>query len=163
MNDAAELTTNNRFDAVDAETLEVLKGRVCETSRNSYAIRKGAATHMATGSTACPPIASICLRANWAMPGVLNRCIKYENAGDQFVGKCVSGRSRKSKEFAASPPCWDFSAEGWDAMVFQYRLHSWLRDHLPEEAKDNLKVLAVYKTQTRGYLQSSNCSSYHWT
>ena len=36
MNDAAELTTNNRFDAVDAETLEVLKGRVCETSRNSY-------------------------------------------------------------------------------------------------------------------------------
>ena len=30
-------------------------------------------------------------------------------------------------------------------MVFQYRLHSWLRDHLPEEAKDNLKVLAVYK------------------
>ena len=40
MNDAAELlTANNRFDAVDAETLEVLKGRVCETSRNSYESR----------------------------------------------------------------------------------------------------------------------------
>ena len=70
----------------------------------THSIQKGAATHMATGSTACPPIASICLRANWAMPCVLNRYIKYENAGDQFVGKCVSGRSRKSKEFVASPP-----------------------------------------------------------
>ena len=66
-------------------------------------IQKGAATHMTTGSTACPPITSICLRANWVMPGVLNRYIRYENAGDQFVGKCVSGRSRKSEEFVVSP------------------------------------------------------------
>ena len=58
----------------------------------THSIRKGAATYVSTGSTACPPIASICLRTNWAMPGVLNRYIKYENAGDQHVGKCVSGR-----------------------------------------------------------------------
>ena len=76
----------------------------------THSIRKGAATHVATGSTACPPIASICLRANWAMPGVLNRYIKYEAAGDQFVGKCVSGRKRTSTEFAASPAYFDFSA-----------------------------------------------------
>ena len=112
----------------------------------THSIRKGAATHIATGSTACPPIASICLRANWAMPGVLNRYIKYENAGDQFVGKCVSGRNRKSKEFAASPPYWDFSAEERETKeAFEHRLHSWLRDHLPEEAKDNLKVFGIYK------------------
>jgi hypothetical protein len=112
----------------------------------THSIRKGAATHVATGSTACPPIASICLRANWAMPGVLNRYIKYENAGDQFVGKCVSGRSRKSKEFAASPPYWDFSTEEREEKeACEHRLHGWLRDHLPEEAKDNLKVFAVYK------------------
>ena len=111
----------------------------------THSIRKGAATHMATGSTASPPIASICLRANWAMPGVLNRYIRYENAGDQFVGKCVSGRSRKSKEFAASPPYWDFSAEGQEAKeAFEHRLHSWLREHMPDEAKDNRKVFAVY-------------------
>ena len=102
--------------------------------------------HMATGSMTCPPIASICLCANKAMPGVLNQYIKYENAGDQFVGKCVSRCSRKSKEFAASPPYWDFSAEGQEAKeAFEHRLHSWLRDHLPEEAKDNLKVFTVYK------------------
>ena len=112
----------------------------------THLIQKGAATHLATGSTASPPIASICLRANWVMPGVLNRYMRYENAGDQFAGKCVSGRSRKSKEFAASPPYWDFSAEGRETKeAFEDRLDSLLRDHLPEKAKDNLKVLAVYK------------------
>ena len=42
----------------------------------THSIRKGAVTHVATGSTSCPPIACICLRANWAMPGVMNRYIK---------------------------------------------------------------------------------------
>ena len=68
----------------------------------THSIRKGAVTHVSTGSTACPPIASICLRANWAMPGVMNRYIKYESAGDQFVGRCASGRSRNSTKFAVS-------------------------------------------------------------
>ncbi len=65
----------------------------------THSIRKGAVTHIATGSTSCPPIASICLRANWAMPGVMNRYIKFENAGDQFVGRCVSGLSRLKNSF----------------------------------------------------------------
>lgn len=39
----------------------------------THSIRKGAVTHVATGSVACPPTASICIRANWSMPGVLNR------------------------------------------------------------------------------------------
>ena len=38
------------------------------------------------------------------MLGVLNWCIKYKAAGDQFVGKkFVSGRSRNSSEFTVSP------------------------------------------------------------
>ena len=44
------------------------------------------------------------------MPGIMNRYIKHKNAGDQFVGKCVSGRSRLSKEFAASQAYFDFSS-----------------------------------------------------
>jgi hypothetical protein len=112
----------------------------------THSIRKGAATHVSTGSTASPPIASICLRANWAMPGVLSRYIKYENAGDQFVGKCVSGRRRNSKTFAASPSYWDFSADGRDAKeACEHRLHRYLRDLLPDQAKDNLKIFAVHK------------------
>ena len=112
----------------------------------THSIQKGAATHVSTGSTVSPPIASICLRANWAIPGVLSRYIKYENAGDQFVGKCVSGRRRNSKTFAASPSYWDFSADGRNAKdAHEHRLHSHLRDLLPEKAKNNLKIFAVHK------------------
>ena len=79
------------------------------------------------------------------MPGVLNIYTKHENARDQLIGKCVSGRSRKSKAFAVSPPYWDFSAEGRETKeAFEDRLNSWIQDHLPEEAKNNLKVFAVY-------------------
>ena len=111
----------------------------------THSIRKGAATHVSTGSTASPPIASICLRANWAMPGVLSRYIKFENAGDQFVGKCVSGRRRNSKTFAASPSYWDFSDDGDTKDACEHRLHSYLRDLLPDQAKNNLKIFAVHK------------------
>ena len=112
----------------------------------THSIRKGSTTHVATGRTACPPIASICLRANWAMPGVLSWYIKYENAGDQFVGKCASGRSRNKKTFAASPSYWDFSTDGREAKeAHEDHLHSWLRDRLPEQAKQNLKIFAVHK------------------
>ncbi len=64
------------------------------TDFGTHSIRKGAVTHISTGTTSCPPISSICLRANWALPGVTGRYIKYENAGDQFVGRCVSGLPR---------------------------------------------------------------------
>jgi hypothetical protein len=53
----------------------------------THSMRKGAATHIASGITSSPPIASICIRANWKMPGVMNRYIKFESAGDQYVGR----------------------------------------------------------------------------
>eukprot|EP00956_Cyclotella_meneghiniana_P034023 scaffold100967_cov120-Cyclotella_meneghiniana.AAC.1 len=34
----------------------------------THSIRKGAVTHIASGVTSSPPIASICIRANWKMP-----------------------------------------------------------------------------------------------
>jgi hypothetical protein len=66
----------------------------------THSIRKGAVTHVATGMTSSPPIASICIRTNWSMPGVMNRYIKYKKAGDQYVGRCVSGKKRTGKSFA---------------------------------------------------------------
>ena len=111
----------------------------------THSIRKGGATHVATGSTACPPIACICLRANWAMPGVLNRYIKYENAGDMFVGKCVSGRSRNSVKFAASSSYWDFTDETpEDRESMKEELKLWLLSRLPEQAKTNERIFAVH-------------------
>ena len=48
-------------------------------------IRKGEVTFVATGCTTCPTIASICLRSNWSMPGVMNRYIKYESAAKHLL------------------------------------------------------------------------------
>ena len=112
----------------------------------THSIRKGAVTHIATGTTSCPPIASICLRANWAMPGVMNRYIRFENAGDQFVGKCVSGRSRLSKDFAASPAYYDFSS--CDKVMKDQNekaINKWIKDRMPESAKSNEDVFALFK------------------
>ena len=39
----------------------------------------------------------------------MNRYIKKEAAGDQYVGRAVSGRNRLGREFAESSPYWDFS------------------------------------------------------
>jgi hypothetical protein len=38
----------------------------------THSIRKGAVTHISTGTTSSPPRASICIRANWNLPGVMN-------------------------------------------------------------------------------------------
>ena len=112
----------------------------------THSVRKGAVTHISTGTTSCPPIASICLRANWSMPGVMNRYIKYENAGDQFVGKCVSGRTRMSKEFGASPAYFDFSScDRCDQERYRRRLDDWIKDRMPMDARSNEKVFAVFK------------------
>ena len=75
----------------------------------THSIGKGAASFVACGITSCPPIASICILANWKMPGVINQYIKKEVAGDQYVGRAVSGRNWLGHEFAESSPYWDFS------------------------------------------------------
>jgi len=112
----------------------------------THSIRKGAVTHISTGTTSNPPIASICLRANWAMPGVMNRYIKHENAGDQFVGKCVSGRSRLSKEFAASQAYFDFSLlTRAEKERNEKVIDCWIQSRMPEAARSNEKVFALFK------------------
>jgi hypothetical protein len=80
------------------------------------------------------------------MPGVMNRYIKFENAGDQFVGKCVSGRTRLSKEFAASPAYFDFSKfDRVESQLMSKEVDKWIRDRLPADAKRNSKVFALFK------------------
>ena len=116
------------------------------TDFGTHSIRKGAVTHISTGTTSCPPISSICLRANWALPGVTGRYIKYENAGDQFVGRCVSGLPRLDKEFAASPAYFDFSSlSRSEREQRDHQINGWIKDRMPEEAQSNDKVFLLFK------------------
>ena len=75
----------------------------------SHSIRKGSALRCSTGCTVSPPMASICLRAGWSMGPVKERDIHYEKAGDQFVGRTVTGLDVTSEEFGISPCYFDFS------------------------------------------------------
>ena len=70
----------------------------------SHSARKGASSFASAGSTVSPPMVSICLRAMWSMGPVKERYLQYEKAGDQYLGRVVSGLDVNDVSFAVSPP-----------------------------------------------------------
>jgi hypothetical protein len=122
----------------------------------THSLRKGAVTHVSSGITSSPPIASICIRANWKMPGVMNRYIKYESAGDQYVGRCVSGRNRLGKRFAESIPYFDFSEQ--PAIVKEQMMREqdiWIKQRMSEAGAINDGVFCLFKTCLASFI-------FHW-
>ena len=69
----------------------------------THSIRKGAAAYCCAGVHPGPPIVSICLRAGWTIGRVKERYLKYENAGDELVGRTLTGIPPTSCEFGISP------------------------------------------------------------
>ena len=69
-----------------------------------HSARKGAATLAASGCTVSPSMASICNCAGWTIGGTRDKYIKFENAGDQFLGRVLCGLNSLTKEFSISPP-----------------------------------------------------------
>lgn len=70
----------------------------------THSLRKGAATYCASGSTDCPSIIAIQLRAGWRLEGVTGRYLRFAAAGDQHVGRTVCGLDPMTPEFALLPP-----------------------------------------------------------
>ncbi len=69
---------------------------------------------------------------------VKDRYLKYEAAGDQFVGRCAACPDLLSKDFAISPPFWDFSASDdgephspEEEVQLEQELESFLKERLP--------------------------------
>jgi hypothetical protein len=69
----------------------------------THLIRKGVCTFAMSGSTGGPSIVSVCLRAGWTLGNVLDRYLRYEAAGDCFVGRVVAGLPLDSKNFSILP------------------------------------------------------------
>lgn len=69
----------------------------------THSCRKGSPTFCLSGCTGGPDIASVCNRCGWKLPGVLDRYIKYEKAGDMFTGRTASGLPLNSENFAMLP------------------------------------------------------------
>jgi integrase len=70
----------------------------------THSVRKGIATWLTSGSTVCPPITPIHLRLGWALPGVTGTYMRYEAAGDQYVGRAAAGLPILEASFATLPP-----------------------------------------------------------
>ena len=104
----------------------------------THSTRKGVATSVSAGCTMSPPIVSVCIRAGWVMGGVKDIYLKYEAAGDQFVGRCAACLDLLSSNFAVSPPHWDFSQSQdgvphtlEEEVQLQQELESFLQERLP--------------------------------
>ncbi|CAN0032252.1 unnamed protein product, partial [Phaeothamnion confervicola] len=70
----------------------------------THSCRKGSATYVASGCTAGPPMSAICIRAGWSVGNVQDRYIRYEAAGDQYVGRTVCGLPLSTHDFCVLPP-----------------------------------------------------------
>ena len=73
-------------------------------SFGSHSIRKGSATYSTSGTTSCPSAQSVHRRAGWSMCKISDIYMRYEAAGDQFVGRTVSGLPPVDADFAILPP-----------------------------------------------------------
>ena len=73
------------------------------TKLGSHSIRKGAATYCCAAAYPAPSIVSVCLRAGWTLDRV-NECnLKYENTGDELVGRTLKGIPPMSGGVGVSP------------------------------------------------------------
>ena len=79
----------------------------------SYSARKEAATLAASGCTVSPSMALICTRAGWKLGGTRDKYIKFENAGDQYLGCVLCELNCLMMEFSVSPPFLISQAESW--------------------------------------------------
>lgn len=88
-------------------------------SIGTHSIRKGSATYVSSGTTACPSAASVHRRAGWTMGRVPDIYLRYESAGDQYVGRTVSGLPLLSSDFAILPPFFSHNSDSVAAAIQQ--------------------------------------------
>ena len=69
-----------------------------------HLIRKGAATYCCVCTTAAPHIVAVFNRDGWTMGMAKDTYIQYATAGDQHVGRVVSGLPVLNVKYACTPP-----------------------------------------------------------
>ena len=105
-----------RFGAILLRVLEKNKDELLELGYEPndigvHSIRKGAGTYASSGTTAAPSSVSVNNRGGWTLGGVRDVYMLYERAGDQYVGRILSGTMNVlSAKFGASAP--DFFYHG---------------------------------------------------
>jgi len=89
---------------LEAESEELSDKGLKPSDLGTHSTRKGAASYASSGTTSCPPIMAITLRAGWTMSKVESAYYRFEGAGDQHVGRTVAGLPSGKADFAILPP-----------------------------------------------------------
>ncbi|KAL7462369.1 hypothetical protein ACHAXS_002746 [Conticribra weissflogii] len=110
----------------------------------SHSARKGACSYASSGSTVSPPIVSVCLQAMWSMGTVKERYLHYEKAGDQYLGRVVSGLNCNSYLFAASPPYFDFAGVENKGEIEQI-LDSLVKEYIPRGDRLKSRIFCIFR------------------
>jgi len=84
---------------------------------SGHGIRKGSATHVASATTAPPPIASIANRGDWSLGKVLDVYWQFAEAGDSYLGRCLCGLDPNDSTFSVLPPHWNVDSPVDDADI----------------------------------------------
>ena len=70
----------------------------------AHSTRKGGRSYCAGGSTNGPAFVTIMMRGGWSLEGIDKRYVRFERAGDQYVGRILSGLNVNTADFACLPP-----------------------------------------------------------
>ena len=114
--------------------VELQKLGVQHGDLGTHSCRKGVGKMVSQGCTISPPIILICIQCGWVMGGVKDKYLKYEAAGDQYIGMCASWLNQFSKEFAVTPAYFDFFSEINDEVErekLKKDLQKWLETRVP--------------------------------
>ncbi len=133
---------------------QILRQMIAEKEVNmfgTHSVRKGVATFACSGTTGGPSIASVCLRVGWSLGGVQDRYIRYEAAGDQYLGRVVAGLPLDGSEFAALPPHF-INNEGQTVCLAVSEMYPLLK--LSSCSHDILKLCVASLLYHAEYLQS---------
>mmetsp|Transcript_12435 Transcript_12435/g.19147 ORF Transcript_12435/g.19147 Transcript_12435/m.19147 type:complete len:389 (+) Transcript_12435:979-2145(+) len=126
-----------------------LKEFIRPAHANPRRIRKGAATK-ASADTTCPPqLTSIARGREWSMGMILDMYFQFAEAGDAYLGRCLTGLDPISTEFQSLPPHWqDENAFGLEAhkqaiqVMFGRILKKWT-DHVDPASVFSLCLASV--------------------
>ena len=93
-----------RVVLLDQVAEELERRSIVPEDIGTHSMRKGASSFCASGSTSCPSSTAVHLRAGWSLGGVQDTYLRYEGAGDMYVGRTVSGLPIDSPDFCLLPP-----------------------------------------------------------
>ena len=82
-----------------------------------HSLSKGAASFVSSGATCAPPQVATNIRAGWSMGIIQDTYLRYEAAGDQYVGRGVAGLPLCSPKIVVLPCEVDCNVEESNNMV----------------------------------------------